>query len=473
MKKLYFLILLSCLCSGCKKILDKEPQNQLSLEETFSTMKGAEAALLGAYSTFFTTPYYNALRMIYPDVMGGNTKYSRLSNNDLLSEYDLASSASDGGMNTTYTTVYQILTNLNNIIQYAPSIPDGTSTTKNRLIAEATVLRALAHYDLLQLYAQQYNFTSDASHPGIVLALEPIVANKTVIQRSTVKVCYEALIQDLTDAIALFKTSERLFTSGNAVNYASIDMANALLARVYLNMGDWQNAYAAAGTLINNTSYTLFTNANYVNSWKLKNTSESIFELAVPTNFSGNSYGNYFDVVNGGFYLQMAVTDDLINLYTETDVRRKSTFYTSKVTENITYYYSAKYSTSGTNATGIKVIRLSEMYLIRAEAAAELNNLNQANSDLNVIRQRADPFAPALNITNKETLIENILIERRKELNYEGFLLFDLARRKQNIVRTDCQALTCDLNYPAARYILPIPEASVVSNPLMIQNLEY
>ncbi|WP_316734658.1 RagB/SusD family nutrient uptake outer membrane protein [Pedobacter aquatilis] len=473
MKIRYILILLCFLNLSCQKILDKDPQNQLSLEETFSTFAGTKSAMLGAYNSLFETSYYNGLRMAYPEVKGGNTKYSQRSLNHLLAEYDLTSTAVASEMNATYATIYQVLNNLNNVLKYTPALPDATTAQKNRLLAEAKTIRALAHFDLLQLYAQPYTFTTDASHLGIVLALEPIVANKSEIKRSTVAVGYQAVLADLKEAITLFASSERVFTSGNKANYATSEMAEALLARAYLNMGSWQNAYTSAGKLIDGKSFTLFTNGNYVNAWTLKNTSESIFEIAPPTNFSGNSYGNYFDVVNGGNYLQYAATDDLLNLYSSTDIRRKDNFYKTKVTAGVTYYYTAKYPTSSIYATGIKVLRISEMYLIRAEAAAELGLLAQANADLNIIRQRADLMAPTPALASKDALIQAILLERRKELNYEGFLLFDLARRKQNIVRNDCQSLECGLNYPSARYILPIPEASVISNPLMIQNPEY
>lgn len=271
----------------------------------------------------------------------------------------------------------------------------------------------------------------------------------------------------------MFPGTNVVYTAGSSTNYTNLNTVNALLARVYLSKGDWQNAYNYANAVITSGAYTLFNNSNYVSSWTVKNTTESIFEISAPNSFSGNSYGSYFDISSGNTYLQMATTEDLLNLYSATDVRGRSSFYNEHAVNGTTYYFCKKYGTSSALATGVKAIRLSEMYLIRAEAAAELANFAQANSDLNVIRQRGDTVAAKLNLTDKSALIEAILLERRKELNLEGFLLFDLGRRKKNIVRTDCTATTCGLNYPAARYVLPIPEVSVISNKSMIQNPEY
>jgi len=475
MKKfsLSYILLIVLLISGCKKLLDKDPVDQISIEDTFSDFEGARAALLGAYSSFNFNNYYNGTRSIYPDVIGGNVKFSKTGDVTLYSEYNLETTAAESSMNATYQQLYATINNLNYIIQKVPAIPDGTAATRNRLIAEAITLRALIYFDLVQLYAQPYGYTSDASHLGITVNNEPVFVNTIIIKRSTVKETYDAIITDLKNAAALFPSTNTVFTAGSQANYANLNTVNALLARVYLSKGDWQNAYTAANTVIAAKAYTLFTNQNYVSSWTVKNTTESIFEIPVPANFAGTSYGSYFDIAAGTTTRIMATTEDLLKLYSSTDVRGRNFFYNPLTISDITYYFCKKYGTSGSLSTGVKVIRLSELYLIRAEAAAELTNITQANEDLNVIRQRGDAAAQKLSLTDKSELVAAILLERRKELNLEGFLLFDLGRRKLNIVRADCTATACGLTYPAPRYVLPIPEVSVVSNSSMIQNPEY
>ena len=475
MKKfsLIYILLIVLLTSGCKKLLDKDPVDQISIEDTFSDFEGARAALLGAYSSFNLTNYYNGTRSIYPDLIGGNVKFSKTGDVPLYSEYNLATTAAESSMNATYQQLYAIINNINYIIEKVPAITDGTAATRNRLIAEATTLRALIYFDLVQLYAQPYGYTTDASHLGVSVHTKPVFVNTAVIKRSTVKETYDAIIADLKNAASLFPGTAIVYTAGNAANYANLNTVNALLARVYLSKGDWQNAFTAANAVISTRAYTLFTNQNYVSSWAVKNTTESIFEISVPANFAGTSYGSYFDIAASTTTRIMAATEDLLSLYSVTDVRGRDLFYNPLVVSGTNFYFCRKYGTSGSLSTGVKVIRLSEMYLVRGEAAAELSNYTQANADLNVIRQRADALAAKLNLTDKTALVEAILLERRKELNLEGFLLFDLGRRKKNIVRTDCTASACGLTYPAARYVLPIPEVSVISNKSMIQNPEY
>lgn len=464
------------LLASCQRLLDKEPQNRISLEATFQDYESAKVALTGAYSSLYAMQYYNGDRMLYPDVTGGNVKYSKISAVKLYDAYNFAASSDESEMNGTYTYLYSVLNNLNNIIYYSPGIPNGTEANRNRLIADAMVLRALVHLDLLLMFAQPYNFTPDASHPGIAINLEPILIANSIRARSTVAECYTAIENDLLKGVELLGKTQAIFSAGNTKNYVSINMAKALLARVYMHKGDWQKAYDYADEVIKTNSYALYNNAAYVNAWTQKNTSEAIFEISGPGIFTGQSLGSYFDISTANTTaspLQAAATTDLLNLYSETDVRGRNTLYASATIESTPYLFCKKYATNGVLATGIKVLRVSEMYLIRAEAAAELGNNTTALADLNTIVQRADTVATPITISGKQELIDRIMLERRKELNYEGFALFDVSRRKQNLVRQDCVAIQCGLTYPSDLFVLPLPASTVLVNPLMKQNPGY
>ncbi|REA57768.1 hypothetical protein DSL64_22810 [Dyadobacter luteus] len=465
------------LLASCQRLLDKEPQNRISLEATFQDYESAKVALTGAYSSLYAMQYYNGYRMLYPDITGGNVKYSKITDViKLYDTYNFSASSDDTEMNGTYTYLYSILNNLNNIIYYSPGIPNGTEVNRNRLIADAMVLRALVHLDLLLMFAQPYNFTADASHPGIAINLEPILIANSIRARSTVAESYTAIENDLLSGIELLAKTQAIFAAGNTKNYVSINMAKALLARVYMHKGDWQKAYDYADEVIKTNSYALYNNAAYVNAWTKKNTSEAIFEISVPNNTSGTTLGSYFDVttINASASAAWAAsTSDLLTLYSATDVRNQSSFYNPATVNSLPYFFCKKYSTGGVLATGIKVLRISEMYLIRAESAAELGNNTTALADLNTIIQRADTEATSITISGKQELIDRIMLERRKELNYEGFALFDISRRKQNLVRQDCVAIKCGLTYPSDLFVLPLPASTVLVNPLMKQNPGY
>ncbi|PMD90469.1 hypothetical protein BWI97_23640 [Siphonobacter sp. BAB-5405] len=474
-RKLGVLGLLAVLGS-CQALLDKEPQNKISLEETFQDIESATVALSGAYRSLFESNYLNGNRTFYPDLAGGNLKYSATNRQILGDVYNFTADPDAGSMNSTYAQLYAILNNLNNIITRTPQIPNGSERTRTRLVAEAMALRAMIHFDLVQLYAQPYTYTADASHPGIILNLKPILVTESQRPRASVAECYAAILADLEQSLVLFENSTAIWSSGSTKNYMNPSVVRALLARVYLHKADYQQAYKQANAVITSASYRLYTNQNYVESWSQKNTSEAIFEVSVPANYTGTSLGSYFDATTAGVsttYLQMAATNDLLQLYSPTDVRGKAHLYNTLTMAGSEYSFSKKYARGEANATGVKVIRLSELYLIRAEAAARLGQLSQAYQDLNTIRTRADTAAVPLQGTDAEVALKLIWLERRKELCFEGFLLLDLSRTHQPLLRQDCQGLRCSLPYPSHFYILPLPARTVLVNPLISQNPGY
>ncbi|MBB6612645.1 RagB/SusD family nutrient uptake outer membrane protein [Pontibacter sp. Tf4] len=457
--------------TGCESILDKEPTDRLSVEETFKDLDGVKTALAGAYGSLMEIETYNARLMLYPDVAAGNSHYINRQTDFLYEEYNFSQSAQEGTMQESYVSLYSTLNNVNNIIRYTPTTLYATEKNKNRVLGEASTLRALIHFELVRLYARPYAHTADASHPGIVLSLKNRSYADPLPERATVAETYAAIEEDLLNAIAFFGNSNAVF-KGSSQYYFNASSAKALLAKVYLYKGDWNKAYTYANEVISSNQYQLLPNSTYAASWDAKNpSSESVFELAIGPEFSGTSLGSYYDVLDSR--LTFAATNDLLSLYSETDVRGVKSLFNSKDINGTPHYFTRKYGKGGVNATNVKLLRLSEMYLIRAEAAAELNNLTQANQDLNLIRLRADTAAAELEITDKPALLDAILLERRKELAFEGNLHFDLMRRKQGISRTDCRAQVCSLPYEDDRLVLPLPKSTTDVNPKLKQNPGY
>ncbi|NEM98417.1 RagB/SusD family nutrient uptake outer membrane protein [Pontibacter burrus] len=456
---------------GCESLLEKEPRDRLSEEETFKDLDGVKTALAGAYGSLVKIETYNARLMLYPDITAGNSHYVNRQTDFLYEEFNFRQTALEGTMQDTYSALYSILNTVNNIIKYTPTTLYATEKDKNRVLAEARMLRALLHFDLARLYARPYTHTANASHPGIVVNLKTRLYTDPLPERSTVAETYAAIEEDIVTALALFENSNPVF-GGNSQYFFNSNAAKALLAKVYLYKSDWQNAYKLADEVIGSKQYQLVSTNNYTSSWSATTpSSESIFELAIGPNFSGTSLGSYYDLLDSK--LTFAATNDLLSLYSDTDIRGAQSLFNSKEINGTLYYFTKKYGRGGVNATNIKLLRLSEMYLIRAEAAAELSNLEQANQDLNLIRLRADAVAEELNITDKTALLNAILLERRKELAFEGNLHYDLLRRKQGINRMDCSAQVCSLPYEDYRLILPLPKATTDVNPKLLQNPGY
>ncbi|MDR6337798.1 hypothetical protein HNQ91_000820 [Filimonas zeae] len=466
-KKILFLASLILICfTSCEKLLDKEPYDSLSIEETFKDLSGTKTALAGAYSSLLET--FQPDIMVYPDLIGGNIKYGVSSRSRLEDVYNFIQVADNCSMNSSYLSLYSALNNVNNIIKYAALLTDATTAQKNRVLAEARCLRALLHFNLVRLYARPYNHTADSSHLGIVVNTQPLLVSDPLPVRSTIDATYDAIETDLLTALQLFNNTTAALTGGYAANYWNNYSAAALLSKVYLYKGNWQRAWHYANIVITTNNYQLLTNAAYVNSWGLKTPStESVFEIAIEAAYSGTSLGAYYGSMSNT-YQQFAATEDLLSLYSATDIRGRASLFNASGNT----YFTRKYEKDASATTPIKLMRLSEVYLIRAEAAAELDMTQQANEDLEVIRKRADVAATPLALTGT-ALKEAIQTERRKELAFEGNLLFDLTRHKKGVSRTDCTAQVCGVAYTDFRLLLPLPKASVNVNPQLIQNDNY
>lgn len=140
--------------TGCSKFLDKEPENKVSVDLLFSDMQGAKSALAGVYEDLFQSTYYNGLRMVYPDLLGGNLTFTVASKTTLSDVYSFETDAENGSMNSLYSYQYTLLNAINNIIKRVPAMQNVSELERNNVMAQAYGLRALVHFDLVQLYAQ-------------------------------------------------------------------------------------------------------------------------------------------------------------------------------------------------------------------------------------------------------------------------------------------------------------------------------
>jgi hypothetical protein len=183
---------------------------------------------------------------------------------------------------------------------------------------------------------------------------------------------------------------------------------------------------------------------------------ESIFSLNARIDVNQGAFGDNFNPGNNLFGY-MAATNDLMRIFAPGDVRGPATMFLQTPVSGINYFFTRKYQGRNDSADHQKLIRISEIYLIRSEAQAESNNLTAALTDLNRIRQRANPSTPSLSITDKQQVLDSIFIERRRELCFEGHLLFDITRKKKNLVRTDCIGTNCSIAYPSALFAVPRP----------------
>ncbi|NOY36591.1 MAG: RagB/SusD family nutrient uptake outer membrane protein [Chlorobi bacterium] len=447
-----------------KDFLDLKPQQSVDTESALQTLDDFKAAITGVYDQMQNANYYGRYFVLLPDIMSEDVKQNASANRAKeWAEYN--GTATDFIPENLWSNFYQVVDRANRIINKDIEVPGAVKDEYDQIKGEALALRALTFFDLCRIYAQHYTYTADASHPGIPIVTEIDPSLKPA--RNTVKEVYDQVIKDMNDAIPLMKVNP-----GSDVTLSQTAV-KALLARVYLYKEDWANAAAMADAVISSGDYTLATNANYLDVFNTTDPSsvENIFEISmIPTDNNGSN-------ALGGMYLNTGYGDylpsrDLYDTIPDGDVRKQLFSIDNTLSGIYDSIRVAKYpDVNGYNNT--KVIRLSEIYLIRAEANYHLGNEAAAQADVTLIRQRGLPSAPAVTTTG-QALLDDILHERRIELCYEGQRLWDLTRYKKGVHRVkQCTSVVCDIPYPSDRFVLPIPQAEIDVNPNIVQNSGY
>lgn len=493
-KQFTFLALFAIiLLQSCSDFLEQEPGTQISINEQLSTKKGVLQALSGLYMELeanLRSPYFG----IYADLQGGNLKFTprgpSQSNStstpssqgeiiipsSLTNIYSFDDQSDASNFSSFYSNSYDIINQCNLLLEFTDTLTDATETEKNQIKAEALTIRGYAHFLLTEVYSQNYGYTEDASHLGIVYNTQSIAKGLQYPARETAAKTYSLIINDITTALNLY--SNTLLSPGPSYSYFNITSAKALLARVYLSKKDWKNAYETANDVIINSGVNLMSSTDYISQWEKQDTpvSEILLEFSIPKDAtSGTVSGSmfaFFGYTSATVFNDYVASQDLLSLYSATDIRKQmfierpiKTLINSQLID-INYYFTKKFQGNA----GYVAFRLSEQYLIRAEAALKLNNLNQAKIDINTIRERAN----ASPLTDSENIEEAVFLERRKELCFEGHLFFDITRNNKNISRNDgCISLNCNITYPSLKFVLPIPRNNLNINPNLKKNESY
>ena len=487
MKKLKYIILISLIASSsCSEFLVQEPDKQVSITEQFSTKEGVDQTINGLYKSMESL--ISGKYFFYADLIAGNLSFTP-NKTDYIIEvppgisieqvYNFQDIESESDYEATYTSCYSVINEANLIIEKTAELDFLSNEEKDQIKAEALSARALGHYLVSLLYAQNYNFTPDASHLGIVYNTRTLIAGIDYPSRLEMAATYQLMKTDLEEALDLF-TQNQALDYGPAYSYFNTITTQALFARIALQMNEWQTAYDYADLVIKNSGIMLMEKDSLVPQWEKPEdpVSEIILEFSAPRTsdvgtVSSSVAAEYYSYTSGSIYNEFVASSDLLNLYETGDVRGQlflqkllKTSIEGIISEEV-YYFTKKFQ----DQAGTSFIRLSEMYLIRAEALARIGTDDiSALSDLNVIRQRAGISA----LPDATDLLEEIFLERRRELTFEGHLLFDIARYKKDIVRgADCISSTCNLSYPSDFYILPIPASSVTLNENIKQNEGY
>ncbi|HKJ00863.1 MAG TPA: RagB/SusD family nutrient uptake outer membrane protein [Longimicrobiales bacterium] len=447
---------------GCND-LALEPFASVSNDAYFESIGDYRAAVVGVYDQMALADWYGRSLHLMSDIMGEDVKQNGSANRyQEFADFEGQVVTGHDFETELWAEGYEGINRLNMMINAESELPSGVQAEYNQILGEAYALRGLAYFSLVKMYAQHYTFTADASHPGIPIVLESDVA--ALPSRNTVGEVYSQVISDLTTGIGMMTQTR------DGSYMMTKEAAQAILSRVYLYMEDWGNAVAMANTVISSGKYSLVEGQAYVDQFKTGGSSEAIFEIqnTDTDNRGSDSLGGMYRASGYGDYLP---AKDLLDLIDPNDIRMQMFVVDPLLTGVYASHRVNKWPTQS-NTDNIPVIRLSEVYLNRAEANAMLGQSAAAQADLNLIRQRGLATAPPVTATG-QALLDEIALERRIELGYEGHRIHDLMRHKKGVHRVDNTGDVADMGYPCQFCVLPIPQPETDTNPNIAQNAGY
>ncbi len=443
---------------SCEKSIFEEPYTSLSPTDAFSTADRIEKSATGMYDQLQNAEFFGGRVLIYADIRGIDTRASTyfgqmVNFNTVLS--------SDGTVQLAWGAAYRTIYESNNFIKNLAANPGKiTDQRAAELNGEAKFIRSLCYFYLVNLWAQPYKFSADASHLGVPLVLEPAASPfdaSNQIPRNTVAEVYNQMETDLLAAEASLPESSTA-KGFEDVARATKGAAQALLARIYLYKGDYSKAVTYADKVIAG-HYGL--NASPETAFRTPYTTpENIFSVAMngaDNPNTNNAIGQHYAPDKRG---DIPISPDYVSLMTVTDKRR--TLLTRDYSSSPGTVWTTKY----TGITDwVPVLRFSEILLTKAEALANLaaGVDAQALILLNQVHQRSDSESPVV-ATTKQGLIDAILLERRIELAFEGQGVFEFLRTGRGIpAHGTVSAQAYGSNY----VVLPIPKSDTDKSPIL------
>jgi hypothetical protein len=469
MKRIAYITAFACLvtATACDDDINLLPQQSLDVSGAFASEAAAQATLLGVYSSCQLLEMNGAMPQIISDFMADNTAF--VGSFPTFQELrDFNGIATNGNVSGIWQQHYAVIMRANDVIANVPTVVDVgfTDAERAQFIGEAKFLRALAYFQLVNLFGQPFQ-VSGGTNLGVPIVTEPFTGTPVFPSRATVNEVHAQIKADLTDAIASLPAtySTAILTRGRATRGA----AQALLSRVHLYRGEWADAAAFAKQVLDAT--TIYAPAANYSFWTSKNTSEDVFTIQNSNIDNGRTgtggWASWHRPAANGGRGDCKFADALIAAYNQEAGDLRFGLSTSVATQpgadNQPARFSTKWPDAVTNADNSPVIRTTEVVLNFVEAQAEASGVVTTDliNRMNVLRTRAGlPNWTLATFATKDAFVAAVLNERRKELAFEGHRRMDLLRRGQAL-RVGNPAAA----FGANKTILPIPQREIDNNP--------
>lgn len=469
--------------------LNTEPSTSIPSGDALNTYFDLVTAQNGMYDGLQEDKTYYGARMLYYGDVRADDMQATAASKRTYALYEMNYTVENAP--EMWLAPYNVIRRANNIIKAIESgqIKDGAEASKNDILGQAYAVRALVYFDLCRIYGAPYHLSNGESL-GVPLVLTPVEYNHTA-PRATLKACYEQIIKDLEKGISLMGSAKQ-------IGYFNSWAGKALLARVYLYQHDYAKAYTLATDVITSSPYKLWSNTEYVEAWAKGGNSELLFEIvnkgtddwvdreAIGYLLSERGYDDF--IITKAFYDQINKNPNDVRLGlfvkpTELDKNKKKLINNVDVAGKNVYIKKfpgrSDFSPQDVRVNNIPVLRLSDIYLVAAEAAALGGGPAERGAFYaNRIIKRADATTTDT-LTAGTINLDRILEERRLELVGEGHRFFDLMRNDKTVTRYTGESdkgWHCNIPLTAnshsftntfTRAILPIPKAEMDANTAM------
>lgn len=447
--------------SSCgESFLELHPYTQIPAADAITNDADMRAALNGCYAQLASPNLFGRSLPLIGDLASDNLYLSSRNSGKYISFDQNLITTNNTEYRGIWFDAYKAILRINSVINV--SLP--TDENVRQMKGEAYALRALMYFTLVRTFARP--FTDNPSMPGVPLVLSYNPSARPA--RNSIREIYDQINADLDSA-------EEMIVSEKGSAYFSRPAATAMKAKVSLYQANYQSAFDLAKQVIDEAQYTLLSHDGFLSYWASARTHlpgdrrETLFEVSADefSNAGSDELGYMYQQAGYGDAL---ATASLVELYSKTDIRAKLiTSQKREAAENPAFVIN-KYSHITGDQDDKKVIRMSEIYLIAAEAAFRLRQEDKALYYLNTLVKERDPGL--IYSSSGQALLDDIVLERRKELAFEGDRFHDLNRLKSEINRKDGH-YPATIPYSHPFRIAPIPEEECNQNKNIEQNDGY
>ena len=420
-----FIFLSFFLFSSCEKFLSQTSTNEIADGNMFTDLASLENARIGLYNTLQNQYYYGGYYQLTADAYSDNGATGGYDNLDLDELGLKAATPNNIYIENIWISIYNTIYTANQIIGNVDVIEDPllSDELRNDIKGEALTIRAMAHFDLLRMFGEHWNTSSEFGIPVVTSVLE----TTTQIGRSTVAETYSTILNDLTEAENLLSNDDLRIDppSFKGAQFITKTACQAFLARVFQYEKDYSNASLYASKVIDEGFAYILGSENFQTIYTTKFSLESIFELGFDNQDKSQFNALTFARPDALRSEVSFLTAEDMKIFFESrplDVRANMVDFINNDVSIEPDGRSQKYRGEVFQDNNAYIIRIAEMFLIKAEAVGFAGGGNNSLTDLTFARGMS-----TTNPDNEDEFMQKLMDERRAELNFEGHRYFDLA----------------------------------------------